>query len=435
MEDYKLSYDAFLRVLKENTDVAHAILLGAGASITSGVQSATDCIWEWKRNIFITKNPALSKQYSNYKSETVQQSLQKWFDTVGNYPKLQSLEEYSYFANAAYPIEETRKKYFENICKGKEPHIGYRILCHLVNQGMIKSVFTTNFDGLVERAAHQTGVNPIAISLANPEYIHRTSSNDELLCVALHGDFKFGPLKNTSTELDNQHDIFVQALKKHLYDKHLIVFGYSGRDKSLMNALKEAYSDAGAGMLFWCGYGHDLNENISELLIHMANSGRKGFYVPTEGFDTTLIDVAKTCYEADENFHDEIDKLLKRNDEETLQKTPFKLEISERNVLLRSNLFPMLLPRELFQIEVTFNNNEKVWQTIKLLIGERKVSAVPLKGFVYSFGTQTEIRDAFSKISKGEIKRTPVTYKKIIQSHTRKLKKDRLLKASIYQRL
>ena len=410
---FELSYDAFLRAVKENADTNHAFLLGAGTSISSNVQSATDCIWEWKRNIFITKNPNLVKQYFSFKSDTVQRSLQKWLDTEGIYPAENSQEEYSYFANAAYPIDATRRKYFENICKGKEPFVGYKILCQLSKKGMIKSVFTTNFDGLVEKAAHQTGVTPISISLANAEHIHRVSSNTELLCVALHGDFKFGPLKNTSTELDTQHDDFVKALQKHLYDKHLIVMGYSGRDKSLMNALKEAYSEAGAGMLFWCGYGHEINSNVKELLEDLRSNNRQGFYVPTDGFDATMIHIAKTCYVNDENFNDEVNKYLKSAEENTIQKTPFKLDVTEQNFLLRSNLFPILLPREVFQVDVSFPENEKVWQVIRGLAGDKKMCSVPLKNCLYSFGTQSEIREAYSGIIKGEIKRTPVTYKEI----------------------
>lgn len=411
--NFELSYDAFLRAIKENNDTNHAFLLGAGTSISSGIQSATDCIWEWKRNIFISKNPSLSKQYQSFQSETIQRSLQKWIDTEGVYPSENSEEEYSYFAQAAYPIEETRRKYFENICKGKEPFVGYKILCELSKKGLVKSVFTTNFDGLVEKAAHQTGLNPIPISLSNAEFIHRASNSSELLCVALHGDFKYGPLKNTNTELDSQHENFVDALKKHLYDKHLIVIGYSGRDKSLMNALKEAYSEAGGGMLFWCGYGYETNPNVRELLEHLQSKGRQGFYIPTEGFDTTMIHIAKTSYEKDIDFHNSIDKLLQNVEDNTNQRSPFKLDITEQNVLLRSNLLPILLPREVFQVEVSFPENGKVWQTIKDLTGEKELCAVPLKGCVYSFGTQSEIREAFSTIIIGEIKRTPVTYKEV----------------------
>ncbi len=411
--ELELPYDAFLRTIKENTDTNHAILIGAGASITSNVQSATDCIWEWKRNIFITKNPGLTKQYTPFTSETVQRALQKWLDTEGIYPAENSKEEYSYFANSAYPIEETRRKYFDNICKGREPYIGYKILCTLAGKGMIKSVFTTNFDGLVEKAAHQSGITPIPISLGNADYIHRPSSNSELLCVALHGDFKYGPLKNTSEELDNQHDAFVKSLKQHLYDKHLIVLGYSGRDLSLMNALKEAYSEAGGGMLFWCGYGHTMNEDVENLLTYIKSKGRNGFYVPTEGFDSTMIHIAKTCYENDDSFQKTIEDQLSVARDDKDQRTPFTMDVTERNLLLRSNLFPIVLPRELFQVEATFPENVKVWQTIRELTADKNVTAVPIKGCLYCFGNQGDIREIFSGIIKGDIRRTPVTFKEI----------------------
>ncbi|MBN8707329.1 MAG: SIR2 family protein [Bacteroidetes bacterium] len=411
--NHELAYDAFLRVIKENTDSKHTFLLGAGSSISSGVQSATDCIWEWKRNIYITNNPNFTKQYSSYKSESVQKSLQKWIDTTGLYPNLNSEEEYSFFAQAAYPIEETRRKYFENICKGKEPQIGYQILCQLSKRGMINSVFTTNFDGLVEKAGHQSNITPVSISLANSEYIHRASSDSELLCVALHGDFKYGPLKNTTNELDTQQDTFVSALKKHLYDKHLIVMGYSGRDRSLMNALKKAYSEPGGGMLFWCGYGDEITPSVHELLENIKKSGRKGFYIATEGFDATMLHIAKTCYGGDAAFHFEIEKLLQVANNNNFQRTPFSIDVIEQNLLLRSNLLPISLPGEVFQVEASFNENEKVWQKIKNLIGDKKICSIPLKNCLYSIGTQSDIKEIFSSILRSDIKRTPVTYKEI----------------------
>ena len=53
-KDITLEYAAFLRSFKRNIDVPHSFLLGAGASISSGVQSAYDCIWEWKKDIFLS---------------------------------------------------------------------------------------------------------------------------------------------------------------------------------------------------------------------------------------------------------------------------------------------------------------------------------------------------------------------------------------------
>ena len=88
MKEYFLPQDAFIRSIKQNKDIEHAVLLGAGASIESGIQSANDCIWEWKKDIFISQNPHLVYQYKNIKTDTVRKAIQQWLDSQGIYPKL-----------------------------------------------------------------------------------------------------------------------------------------------------------------------------------------------------------------------------------------------------------------------------------------------------------------------------------------------------------
>jgi hypothetical protein len=64
MDDLILPVDAFMRSIGVNRSAPHALFLGAGASITSGVPSASMCIWEWKRDIFLTNNPGMEDQFS-----------------------------------------------------------------------------------------------------------------------------------------------------------------------------------------------------------------------------------------------------------------------------------------------------------------------------------------------------------------------------------
>ena len=56
-KQFRMDFDAFLRSFKQSKNGSFAFLLGAGASITSGVQSAEDCIWDWKKLIYVTNNP------------------------------------------------------------------------------------------------------------------------------------------------------------------------------------------------------------------------------------------------------------------------------------------------------------------------------------------------------------------------------------------
>ena len=83
-----LPFDAFVRSFKQNKDVANSFLIGAGTSITSGIQSAADCVWEWKKDIYCSNNVDASKSIQNYKIETVQKIIQEWLDKQGCYPKI-----------------------------------------------------------------------------------------------------------------------------------------------------------------------------------------------------------------------------------------------------------------------------------------------------------------------------------------------------------
>ena len=69
----------------------------------------------WKKDIFLSKNSHLVRQYNNSKSESVRKSIQRWLDDEGVYPKLDSDEEYSFYAQEAHPIEGDRQRYFQRL--------------------------------------------------------------------------------------------------------------------------------------------------------------------------------------------------------------------------------------------------------------------------------------------------------------------------------
>lgn len=185
-----LSFDEFLRSLKQNIDTPHSLLLGAGASVESGVSSASDCIWEWKLEIFLSQNPNLVDVYNSIKLENVRKVIQKWLDNQKIYPKEGSEEEYSFYAERAFPIAEDRRKYFQRLVSNCKPSLGYHIIAMLAQKNIIKSVWTTNFDGLMVKCAYQyTPLIPIEITADTADRIYRGDVDNELLCIELHGDY------------------------------------------------------------------------------------------------------------------------------------------------------------------------------------------------------------------------------------------------------
>lgn len=403
-----LDYDAFIRSIKQNKDISHAFLLGAGASLTSGVQSAADCIWEWKRDIYTSKNVNSTAYFTNHKSDAVRKSIQNWLDREGNYPPEGSPEEYSFYAEKAYPIPEDRTKYFQRLSEGIEPFIGYKLLCLLNEAEIVRSVWSTNFDGLVERSAHKLNLTPIAVTLDNQDRIFRNASRNELLYVALHGDYKYSTLKNTTKELDSQSDIFKQILSSYFIDKNLIVSGYSGRDKSLMDMLKVAFSQRGTGRIYWCGHSAMPNSSVKELLLFARENGRSAYYIPAEGFDKTMKSLCKTCFENDHAMQEKVNQILNAQ-EDKKEVTPFTLNSNRKDKYIKSNLHPIVFPKEVFQFEL--QNEEKIpdWELIRQNIGDLKIVAVPFKGKVFAISTLTNLNTAFKHLLKSEIVRVPVS--------------------------
>lgn len=387
----RLQFDEFVRSLKQNKDTYHSLLLGAGASIESGVQSATDCIWDWKREIYLSQNPELIGYYKNVKVDSVRQVIQRWLDQQNIYPDNNSLEEYSYYAEKACPIAEDRRKYFQSLTQGINPSIGYHLICLLAEIGWIRSVWTTNFDGIMLKMAHHYDITPIEITLETEKRIYRTDTQKELLCIALHGDYKYGELKNTSEELDSQSDIFVKALTEEVGKRNLIVIGYSGRDASLISALKAAYSQPGAGRLYWCGYGPNCLPEVKELIDSINTVGRLAYYISTDGFDKTMLNISRYCMSDDKNFLSKIGSLKQElGMDMTLGNSKFVSFKGTPRKIVDTNASPISYPKTCLQFEVKYNEGEDVWNYCRNL-EQNNIIAIPFNGMIYAWGDKASI--------------------------------------------
>lgn len=418
-----LSFDEFLRSLKQNIDTPHSLLLGAGASVESGVSSASDCIWEWKLEIFLSQNPNLVDVYNSIKLENVRKVIQKWLDNQKIYPKEGSEEEYSFYAERAFPIAEDRRKYFQRLVSNCKPSLGYHIIAMLAQKNIIKSVWTTNFDGLMVKCAYQyTPLIPIEITADTADRIYRGDVDNELLCIELHGDYKYGELKNTAYELDSQNEVFIHALKNELKNRNLIVIGYTGRDKSLMAALCEAYKVAGAGKLFWCGYGENASPAVQSLLKSICANGRKAYYIATDGFDSTLYSIARYCMSNDKEFLQKLDDIKKQLSANIkMENSSFILPSAPLNKIVNTNAYPISFPTQCYQFELNLEAKERVWGYCKYLY-KSGIMAVPYNGMIYAWGDIEQIHNICGDKIKSKIESCPLT-------------RDTVMNISVYKEL
>lgn len=415
-----LQFDEFLRAINISKNETYSLLLGAGCSITSDIPSAEDCIWEWKKSIYKSNNSTVTNWIENHRSPKVKNTIQHWLDNQGGYPERGSTEEYTFYAKKCYPKEEHRRKYFQEISSNKKPSIGYKAIPILAKQGILDSVWTTNLDELIVTACAGSGVQSIEISLDSVQRLKQRSQNrNELPVIKLHGDFKYGELKNTVEELKNQDETFRKKLIEYLRDKHLIVVGYSGRDASLMDALKEAYSLSGGGMLYWCGYGNTASNEVQELLELAEKNNRGAFYIPTEGFDTVLRKTAQLVVEDNSDLKQELINLHQLEDKQDVF-TPFDLKPDRVNKIVKSNLYEISFPDEVFVFEAILD--EKPWAFVKSrTLTRNDIVAVPYEKQIWCFGSLTIIKDVFSDVIDSKIQRKPLANIKIFNSLTSSL--------------
>ena len=405
--DVTLTLPAFVRLIGVHTASPHAFFIGAGASISSGVPSAKQCIWQWKRDIFLTNNPGLEEQFAELSLPSIQGRIQKWLEGKG-YPTLGDEREYGLYIEECHPIAENRRAYFQGIVQGMQPHVGYKLLCMLAQANIVRSVWTTNFDGLVAKAANAAGLTPIEVGIDCQDRVDRIRRQGELSCVSLHGDYRYDALKNTEVELQKQEAELEDALIAELVNTHLVVCGYSGRDTSIMAALTKAYSQPGNGFLYWCGYGEgDLTEPVIKLLDTARKNRRTAYYVPSSGFDDLLLRLSLKCLTG------ETQAKAKAVAAAAMQagldeREPFAIESVAITGVIKSNAFPIECPSDVFEFTVDGLPDVGTWAYLRQKIEGHEIVAGLLRGKVLALGTIDGIKDAFGDSLRGSIDRIPV---------------------------
>jgi hypothetical protein len=348
----RLELDALVRALAINRGKSLSMLLGAGASISSGMPSADRCIWEWKQDIFATNNPTLRESVGEISLAGTKRRIQEWLDRRGGYPPYGSPSEYSFFAEACFPTSTDRRSFFQHYVKLAVPFLGYQLMPWLVKDGLLRTVWTTNFDSLPARACAAANITCIEVGIDTQHRASLVAATGELRVVSLHGDYRYDKLKNTTAELQSQEADLKKELVFELRDNDLLVIGYSGRDISLMEALAEAYGTARAGRLYWCGMQAQPSDEVQQLLQTATASGRESFYVQSFGFDDLMERLALRLL-ADSKLQ-AAKEILMSLTKESGRKGFFQTRSEPATSLVKSNAYPLTTPTEALKIDLVF---------------------------------------------------------------------------------
>lgn len=209
-----------LAVALRSTPGGHALLLGAGVSVSSGVPSA----WGMQ--------DLLIRELADMRGEDLGEDAFAWYARTYGQPATyggllaalthSQTERQALLRRFFEPDEEEREQGL------KQPTSAHRAAARLVAAGLVRVILTTNFDLLMETALRDEGVQPTTVS--NPADIRGLKPLHTLQCLVahLHGNY-LDPtgMLNTAEELDAYPVEVDRMLDKILPDFGLVIAGWS----------------------------------------------------------------------------------------------------------------------------------------------------------------------------------------------------------------
>lgn len=264
----------------------YSIFLGAGASVASGIKTGGNLVKEWRKETYEKDGLDYYQGLENYNLEDREEKAREraveylikkhgvWYNPQN---------EYSSLFERKFDLPVQRRRFVEDLVDSHLPSIGYLYLITLINNNYFNTIFTTNFDDLINEAfyqfsntrpllcAHDSAVSSISVVAKRPKIIK------------LHGDYLFDDIKNTIKETESLEQNIKQKFIEFTKDNGLIVVGYSGQDRSILDVLnyllqQEDYLKNG---LYWCFRAEDeISHEVRKILWK-----DKVYCVQIDGFD------------------------------------------------------------------------------------------------------------------------------------------------------
>jgi len=250
----------------------YSILLGSGASITSGIRSGQKLISDWKKQVYEECNTNEDLSIDDY---FMPGNAPSWYEDSNAYSVL--------FENR-FDLQRHRRMFVEREVANARPSMGYAYLVKLIENGFFNTVFTTNFDDLLNEAFYRFSNNRPIVCAHDSSISGVTVTSTRPKIIKLHGDYLYENIKATLRETESLETNMKLKFQEFAKDFGLIVIGYSGQDRSIMDILnyllqKEDYFKNG---IFWCIKKGD--NNISNELKKLLWKDRV-YYVEIDGFD------------------------------------------------------------------------------------------------------------------------------------------------------
>ena len=204
----------------------YVIFVGAGFSRDAGVPSGWDILVDTFKKIYIHENEITD---ANKLTDKV---VEEWYLAHPEYSQFG----YSEVLEKIFKGDIERREYLKSFFREKQPGEAHRLLAQLVKEKIVRFIFTTNFDDLIEKALDEYNIDYDVIS--SDETLKNSQSWDKVIecrIYKLHGDYKAGKVRNTIKELETLDPLISEDFQ-YIINRHgLISIGYAGRDNGVMS--------------------------------------------------------------------------------------------------------------------------------------------------------------------------------------------------------
>ncbi|MDD4615451.1 MAG: tetratricopeptide repeat protein [Caldisericia bacterium] len=326
--------DFFYHFCKDAKPVKNfCFILGAGASIQSGIPGAHDLAGKWLKEI----------------KDINEQDYTQWIQDNGVDIRTPETHYTTIFDQRFKTDIQVGYHFLQSIMEGKEPSCGYSILAQILAEKDDNVVITTNFDCLTEDAMFLYSTKrPIVIGheyLA--EFIKANLSCP--LIIKIHRDLHLAP-KNSTKDTAEMDKSVSKQLSHILRTYTPIVIGYGANDGSLINFLHNLEKDDINGGMFWCTRNP---KKLTKKIVRVVEKF-KGFAMKIEGFDEFMIQLG------DELDFPRLDEIILKTAEKRAKNYRNQIEIIKRKLKPSSDIDKALTN--------IVNRGEKDWWTYELMV-------------------------------------------------------------------
>ena len=347
----EMSLNMLIQTVQECTKAKQrfCFILGAGASVASGIKSGVAMANEWLKDL---KTIELKETEEWLKSENIDEKQ------IGSHYSKIFKRRFRGHPFAGY-------NWLQNEMKNAKPSLGYYYLANVLagENSCINLAITTNFDSLTEDAIYSyTNKKPLVItheSLAP----YMNDVPDRPIVAKIHRDLMLRPL-NTDDETEKLAEQWEPVLKNVLSVCTPIIIGYGGNDDSLMELLEKAVGENKKSQrnlpIYWCYRESDKTPKSEKIknLIEKSN----GFFVPTIDFDTFMFVFGgefgiKFDEKALRRQTDEIIKSYRENDKTIRQTFEFKGDELSENEKSFISFMAEKDQKRLEELDVEIKNN------------------------------------------------------------------------------